>query len=112
MDQRKNGFNPPFIRNISQAYQQGNPSQGDYKMIESLGKRQRQELIKSWGCEGDHMYKYFPHRGDNMETMHKIKQEETIEDAGKNMLRIYATLDNRQENYQSHMIEVEGNIHN
>jgi hypothetical protein len=28
------------------------------------------------------------------------------------MPRIYATLDNRQEYYQSHTIEVEGNIYN
>jgi hypothetical protein len=31
---------------------------------------------------------------------------------GRSMLRIYATLDNRQTDYQSHMIEVEGNIYN
>jgi hypothetical protein len=31
---------------------------------------------------------------------------------GRNVLRIYATLDNKQEEYQSHMIEVEGMINN
>jgi hypothetical protein len=30
----------------------------------------------------------------------------------KNMPRIYASLDNKQAYYQSHMIEVEGNIDN
>jgi hypothetical protein len=112
MDQRKKGFKPPFIRNRSQAYQQGKPSQGDQKMTESLGKRPRQQPIKCWGCEGDHMYKYCPHRGDKMKTLHSIKQEETIEDMGKSMPRIYAALDNRQADYQSHMIEVEGKIDN
>jgi hypothetical protein len=58
------------------------------------------------------MYKYYPHQGDTMTTLHSIKQEETIDDVGKNMPRIYATLDNRHEYYQSHMIEVEGNIDN
>jgi hypothetical protein len=29
MDQRKKGFKPTFIRNISQSNQQGKPSQGD-----------------------------------------------------------------------------------
>jgi hypothetical protein len=35
-------------------------------MIESLGKRPRQQPIKCWGCEGDHMYKDCPRRGDKM----------------------------------------------
>jgi len=58
------------------------------------------------------MYKYCPQWGNNMRTVHSIKKEETIEDTNKNMPRIYATLDNRQEDYQSHMIEVEGKIDN
>jgi hypothetical protein len=99
MDQRKKGFKPPFIRNISQLYQQGKPSQGDHKMTESLGKRPRKQSIKCWGCEGDHMYKYFPHQGDKMKIFHSVNKEETIEDVGKNMPRIYATLDNRKAYY-------------
>jgi hypothetical protein len=47
-----------------------------------------------------------------MEILHNIKKEETIEDMGKNMPRIYAALDNRQEDYKSHMIEVEGKLDN
>jgi hypothetical protein len=48
-----------------------------------------------------------------MKTMHSIKQEETVEDMGRSMPRIYAALDNRQGEYQYHMsIEVEGNIDN
>jgi hypothetical protein len=75
-------------------------------MIESLGKRPRQQPLKCWGCEGDHMYKHFPHRGDGMKTLHNIKKEDIVEDMGKRMPRIYAALDNRQADYQSHMIEV------
>jgi hypothetical protein len=47
-----------------------------------------------------------------MKTLQRIKKKETLEDVGKIMPRIYATLDNRQEDYQSHMIEVEGKIDN
>jgi hypothetical protein len=81
-------------------------------MTESLGKRSRNHPIKCWGCGGDHMYKYFPHRGDKMNTLHSIKKEEAIEDVGKRILSIYAALENRQADYQSHMIEVEGKIDN
>jgi hypothetical protein len=33
-----------------------------------------------------------------------------MEDMGKNVPRIYAILDNKQVEFQSHVIEVEGNI--
>jgi hypothetical protein len=58
------------------------------------------------------MYKYCPHKGDRMRTVHNIQEVNTVEDMGRSMPRIYAALDNRQTNYQSHMIEVEGNIDN
>jgi hypothetical protein len=35
-----------------------------------------------------------------------------VGDMGINVPRIYATLDNKKEEYQSHMIEVEGMINN
>jgi predicted aspartyl protease len=81
-------------------------------MTDSLGKRPRQQPIKCWGCEGDHMYKYCPHKGDRMRTVHNIQEVDTVEDMGRSMPRIYAALDNRQADYQSHMIEVEGKIDN
>jgi predicted aspartyl protease len=58
------------------------------------------------------MYKDCLERGDQMKILHSIKQEETIEDVGKSMPRIYAAMDNRQEDHQPHMIEVEGKINN
>ena len=57
------------------------------------------------------MYKYYPHRGDNMNIFHSIKKD-MVDDVGKSVPRIYAALDNRQEYYQYHMIEVEGSIGN
>jgi hypothetical protein len=58
------------------------------------------------------MYKDFSHSGDKMRTAHNIKHEDIVEDVGRNILRIYANLDNRKTNYQSNMIEVEGKIDN
>jgi hypothetical protein len=54
------------------------------------------------------MYKDFPHRKDKVKTMHNIQEATTIEDMG----RIYVSLDDRQAEYQSNMIEVEGKIIN
>jgi hypothetical protein len=44
--------------------------------------------------------------------VHNIKKEDTMEEVGRSMPCIYAALQNRQEDYQSHMIEVEGDIDN
>jgi hypothetical protein len=54
------------------------------------------------------VYKDFPHRKGIVNTMHNIQEDTTVEDMG----RIYATLDDRQAEYQSNMIEVEGKIIN
>jgi predicted aspartyl protease len=44
--------------------------------------------------------------------VHNVQQAETVEDMGNRIPRIYAALDNKQAEYQSHMIEVEGMINN
>ena len=54
------------------------------------------------------MYKDCPHRKDRVNTVHNIQEATIVEDMG----RIYAALDDRQEEYQSNMIEVEGKIIN
>ena len=47
-----------------------------------------------------------------MRTIDNVQQAETMEDMGRNVTRIYESLDNKQAEYQSHMIEVEGMINN
>jgi hypothetical protein len=106
MEQRKKGHKPPFFRNSSQ----GKPTQNEPRMTETLGKRPRKQPIKCWGCEGDHMYRDFPHRGERVKIVHNVQQVDTVEDMGRSMPRIYAALDNKQAEFQSHMIEVEGKI--
>jgi hypothetical protein len=52
------------------------------------------------------MYKYCPQRGENVRIVHNVQQLETMEDMGRSVPRIYAALDNKQVDFQSHMIEV------
>ena len=47
-----------------------------------------------------------------MRIVHNVQQFETMEDIGRNVPRIHAALDNKQAEYQPHMIEVEGMINN
>jgi hypothetical protein len=107
MEQRKKGTKPPFFRNNSQ----GQPTSKE-PMTETMGKRPRKPPIQCWGCGGDHMYRDFPHRGEKVRIVHNVQQVDTVEDMGRNVPRIYAALDNKQVEFQSHMIEVEGKINN
>jgi hypothetical protein len=47
-----------------------------------------------------------------MRIFHNIQKAETLKDMGGSMPRIYASLDEKKEEYQSPMIKVEGNIYN
>jgi hypothetical protein len=78
MEQRKKGNKPPFFRNSSQ----GQQTPREPIMTETGGKRPRQTPIQCWGCKGDHLYRYFPHRSDKVRvsTMYnKMKQWRTWE---------------------------------
>jgi hypothetical protein len=44
--------------------------------------------------------------------IHNVQQIEIVEDMGKRVPRMYASLDNKQDEFQSHMIEIEGMINN
>jgi hypothetical protein len=111
-DQRQKGFKPPFFRNNFQANQHGQVAQNEHETIDSFGKRSRQQLVQCWECGENHLYRDCPHKGERMRIVHNIHEAETVEDMGMSISRIYATLDNKQVEYQSPMIEVEGKINN
>jgi hypothetical protein len=81
-------------------------------MVEVGGKRPRKTPIQCWGCKGDQKYRDFSHKGDKVRVVHNVKQEKTVEEMGKSVPRIYAALEKKQDEFQSHMIEVEGMINN
>jgi hypothetical protein len=68
--------------------------------------------MECWGCIENHRYRDFPHINDKVRAVNNVQQDETMEDMGSRMPRIYEALDNKQDEYQSHMIEVEGMIKN
>jgi hypothetical protein len=107
-EQRQKGNRTPFFRNSLQ----GQPSFREPRMTEERPQRQRQAPIQCWGCQGNHKYRDCPHKNGKARTVHTVRQAETVEDMGSRMPRIYAALDNKQAEFQSHMIEVEGMINN
>jgi hypothetical protein len=58
------------------------------------------------------MFRYCPHIGEKVRIVHNVQQDEIVEDMGINVPRIYVALDNKQAEYQPHMIEVECMINN
>jgi hypothetical protein len=45
------------------------------------------------------MYRDFSHRGEKVRTVHNVKQDETVEDMGRSVPRIYVALENKQEEF-------------
>jgi hypothetical protein len=46
-----------------------------------------------FGCKEYHMYKDFPHKEDKMKIMHNIQEATIVEDMGRIISRIYASLE-------------------
>jgi hypothetical protein len=81
-------------------------------MVEVGVQRPRHPPRQCWGCKGDHKYRYFPHRSYKVRVLHNVQQAETMEKMGSRIPSIYASLDNKKTEFQSHMIEVEDMINN
>jgi hypothetical protein len=58
------------------------------------------------------LYRDCPHKGERVRIVHNIQEVDTIEDIGRSMPRIYVAFDKNKVEYQSPIIEVEGNIDN
>jgi hypothetical protein len=108
MDQRKKGAKPPFLRNNPQGQQMPK----EPRMINTGSQGPKKPPMQCWGCKGDHRFKDCPHRGEEGRVVHNVQQAEIVEDKGGYVPRIYASLENKQAKYQSHIIEVEGMINN
>jgi hypothetical protein len=52
--------------------------------------------MECWGCKGNHRYRECPHRKVKVRIVHTIQQDETVEDMGSRMPRIYTSLDKKQ----------------
>jgi hypothetical protein len=95
MDQRKKGTKPPLFKNNPH----GKPTSRESRTIEMGGQRPREPPIQCQGCKGDHMFRDCPHRGENVRTVDNVQKDETVEDMGRNVPRIYGALDNKQAEY-------------
>jgi hypothetical protein len=108
MELRKKGTKPPFF--INNYHEQ--LATKESIMIEPLGQSPMQQPMQCWGCKGYHMNIDRSRRSEKVNIAHNVQQYETIEDMGRSVPRIYAALDNKQDEIQLQMIEVEVKINN
>jgi hypothetical protein len=106
VEQRKKGVKPPFFRNFAQ----GQTTLQKPGMLETVGQKSWKQPMQCWGCGRNHMRRDCPQRSDKVRIVHSVQKSTTVEDMGINVPRIYTVLDNKKDKFQSHMIEVEGNI--
>jgi hypothetical protein len=76
------------------------------------GKRSMHAPIQCWSYKGDLKYRDCPHKSDKVRVVHNVHQYEIVGDMGRNIPMIYVSLDKKQDEFQSHMIEFEGMINN
>ena len=68
------------------------------------------EPLKCWECGEPHYSKDCPIRKKNCNHVHSIQKVVTVGDMVRSMPRINLALENRQENHQTSMVEIEGMI--
>ena len=56
------------------------------------------------------MLRNCPHRNGNVSQAHNIQEAKTVAQVARTVPRIYAALEDRQEDHQSNVVEVEGKI--
>ena len=72
--------------------------------------QQNKRPLKCWKCEGPHLRRYCPLENANARTAYNIQEEETMGQVAREVPRIYAALEDFQEDHQSNVVEVIGKI--
>jgi len=65
-------------------------------MTETMETRSRQQPMKCWDCDGNHMFRDCPQRGEKVRTTHNVHKDVTFEEMGGSVPIIYVSLDNKQ----------------
>jgi len=70
----------------------------------------QREPLKCWECVEPHYLKECPHKKKSYNSVHTVQEEVIVGDMARGIHAISATLDNRQDDYQISMVEIEGMI--
>ena len=69
---------------------------------------ERKEPVKCWEYNGPQYASIFPNRKKIVSNIHMVQEDMTIGDLARTIPMINVALENRQEDYQTSMVEVEG----
>jgi hypothetical protein len=96
-------------------YQWNFPSQSGNKPFgTTLGKTDntKRDPLKCWGCGEENMLRDCSHRKQNNTGVYNIQEATTINNVSRSMPQIYASLDNRKDDHQASVVEMEGMVSN
>jgi hypothetical protein len=96
-------------------YQQKFPPQSGNKPFGAAPSKTdntKREPLKCWGCGEEHLLRDCPHRKQNNRRVYNVQEATTVNDVARSMPQIYAALDNRQDDHQASVVEMEGMISN
>ena len=66
--------------------------------------------LKCWKCEGPHLRRNCPLENESERPAYNIQEAETVGQVARAVPRIYAALEDRQEDHQSTVVELAGKI--
>ena len=75
-----------------------------------IKNNERKESVKCWECNGSNYASVCRNQKKNIRNIHTMQEEMIVGDLERTMHRINATLENRQADYQTSMVEVEGKL--
>ena len=76
----------------------------------SRDPQHNKEPLQCWKFGGPHMHRNCPLEDGNARPTYNIQEEETLGQVARAIPRIYASLEDRQEDHQSTVVEVAGKI--
>ena len=60
----------------------------------------------------EHMLRDYPHRKQDTRRVYNVQEATTVNDVARSMPQIYVALDNRQDDHQASVVDMEGMIAN
>ena len=108
--QRRKGFKPSGFRK-----QQKQPSQAVSKLVGVTGGKPKDPPhnkgpLKCRKCEGPHLRRYCPLENENARPTYNVQEAEIVGQVARSFPRIYAALEDCQEDHESTVVDVAGNI--
>jgi hypothetical protein len=80
--------------------------------IKKFGDNSRKPL-KCWECGEPHLRRNCPRLiSANIIAIHNLQEASIVGDVGRSLHQINASIDGRQDDHQSSMVEIEGKINN